>query len=226
MKDRCTYEKATPEQRSTIDKLFLSALTLFAEKGYRGTTVRDICKHAGAANINSINYYFGGKEKLYCYILEFMYSEFSRRKTDYPEHIPPEQHLKDYIAVYCEMEYTDDEYTRAFVAISNAEMARPSPWMKALVKKYVKQQALDLLIVVRRLMGPEVPDDVIRDCAISIGGQIMYCGFAWPVVSTIFPDHPSMGEYHPKFAEHIYEFSMAGIMAIKNKYEQNKNVSG
>ena len=207
---------------TTQEKLFASALLLFAEKGYSGTTVRDICRHAGAANINSINYYYGGKEKLYRSILEFMYSEFSRRKTEYPDHIPAEQHLKDFITTYCEMQYTDNEYTKAFVAISQAEMIRPSPWMKALVKKHVKQQTLDLIAVMRRLMGPSVSEDVLRDTTLSIGGQIIYYSFAWPVVSSVFPDHPGMGTYHPKLAEHIYEFSMAGIMAIKNKYEKNR----
>jgi len=210
------------KQETTQEKIFVSALILFAEKGYRGTTVRDICKRAGTANINSINYYYGGKEKLYRHILEFMYSEFSKRKPEYPDDIPPEQHLRDFITAYCEMEYADNEYTRAFVAISIAELIKPSPWMKPLVKKYVKQQTLDLLVVMRKLMGPNVPDDVVRDCVLSIGGQIMYNCFAWPLVSSVFPDYPAMGKYHPKLAEHIYEFSLAAIMAIKNKYELKK----
>lgn len=158
--------KYKPE--TTQEKIFRSALLLFAEKGYHGTTVRDICRHAGAANINSINYYYGSKEKLYRHILEFMYSEFSRRKAEYPDHIPPEQHLRDFITAYCEMEYTDNEYTRAFVAISNAEMTRPSPWMKTLVKKYVKQQSLDILGVIRKLLGPGVPEDAVRDCCLDL----------------------------------------------------------
>ena len=207
---------------TTQEKLFCAALMIFAEKGYRATTVRDICERAGSANINSINYYFGGKEKLYRHILEYMYSEFSRRKTEYPDNIPPEQHLKDFIKAYCVMEYTDNEYTKAFVAISNAELAKPSPWMKELVKKYVKQQTTDFLVVMRKLLGPDVPDDVVRECTLSIGGQIVYHAFAWPLISSVFPDHPDMGTYHPKLAEHVYEFSLAGIQAIKNKYEKKK----
>lgn len=206
--------------QSTREKLFKAALMVFAEKGYKSTTVREICKRAGAANINSINYYFGGKEKLYRYILEYMYSEFSRRKTEYPDEIPPEQHLRDFIKAYCEMEYTDNEYTRAFIAISNAEMINPSPWMKGLVKKYVKQQTIDFLVVVRKLLGPKVPENVVRDCTLSIGGQIVYYALTWPLVSTVFPDHPGMGKYHPVLAEHIYEFSLAGIIAVRKKYKQ------
>lgn len=41
-----------------------AATELFAEKGFKGTTVRDICKKANTYQI-SINYYFGSKDNLY-----------------------------------------------------------------------------------------------------------------------------------------------------------------
>jgi len=46
------------------DRLFDSAEELFCEQGFEGTTVRDIAASA-RCNIASVNYYFGGKEKLY-----------------------------------------------------------------------------------------------------------------------------------------------------------------
>ncbi len=214
-------DKVTGEQ-TTQDKIFRSAVLLFADKGYYATTVREICAHAGAANINSINYYFGGKENLYRTILEFMYSEFTRRKKEYSDDIPPEKHLKDFISAYCEMEFTDNEFTQAFASISNSEMAQPSPWMKDLVKKHIKKQTLAFMVIMRKLLGPSVPERVVRDCTLSIGAQIMYHSFAWPVISAVFPDHPGMGKYHPTLAEHIYEFSLAGIMAVKKRYGKNE----
>lgn len=60
------------QQRSTIgsaprgvrDRLLDSAEQLFTERGFDGTSVRDLAAAAGC-NIASVNYYFGGKEKLY-----------------------------------------------------------------------------------------------------------------------------------------------------------------
>ncbi|MBC8470926.1 MAG: TetR/AcrR family transcriptional regulator [Planctomycetes bacterium] len=46
------------------DRLFDSAEELFCEQGFEGTSVRDIAASA-KCNIASLNYYFGGKEKLY-----------------------------------------------------------------------------------------------------------------------------------------------------------------
>ena len=46
------------------DRLLDAAEELFCEHGFEGSSVRDIAA-AAACNIASVNYYFGGKEKLY-----------------------------------------------------------------------------------------------------------------------------------------------------------------
>jgi AcrR family transcriptional regulator len=45
------------------------AVTLFAEKGFEGTSIRDLA-HVADVNIAMINYYFGSKEKLFVALLE------------------------------------------------------------------------------------------------------------------------------------------------------------
>lgn len=49
---------------STRDRLIRAASRLFADNGYRGASVRDICNHAGA-NPGAVSYHFGGKRQLY-----------------------------------------------------------------------------------------------------------------------------------------------------------------
>ena len=58
-----------------------SALSLFSEKGYKGTSVRDI---ATAANVNvaMINYYFGSKEGLFEKVIEHRASFLKTVFTD------------------------------------------------------------------------------------------------------------------------------------------------
>ena len=46
------------------DRLLDAAEELFCEHGFEGTSIRDIAA-AAKCNIASVNYYFGGKEKLY-----------------------------------------------------------------------------------------------------------------------------------------------------------------
>ena len=47
-----------------------SAIKLFSNKGFEGTSVRDIAADAGV-NVAMINYYFGSKEKLFESVVEY-----------------------------------------------------------------------------------------------------------------------------------------------------------
>jgi AcrR family transcriptional regulator len=50
--------------KSVQNRLLNAAEELFCERGFEGTTVRELATAAGC-NIASVNYYFGGKENLY-----------------------------------------------------------------------------------------------------------------------------------------------------------------
>src|SRR5580658_7522029 len=52
----------------TRDKLIDAAGTVFAERGYRSATIREICRRAGA-NVAAVNYTFGDKMGLYTEVL-------------------------------------------------------------------------------------------------------------------------------------------------------------
>jgi AcrR family transcriptional regulator len=53
---------------TTRQRLIQAATRLFADAGYRGASVRDICNLAGA-NPGAVSYHFGGKRQLYRSVL-------------------------------------------------------------------------------------------------------------------------------------------------------------
>ena len=57
-------QKEGNSNKSVQNRLLDAAEKLFSEHGFEGTSVRDIAATAGC-NIAAVNYYFGGKEKLY-----------------------------------------------------------------------------------------------------------------------------------------------------------------
>lgn len=61
------------EEKDVKLRILLAAKELFAEQGYDGTTIRQICQKANA-NISLISYYFGGKEKVLQCIFETFFS--------------------------------------------------------------------------------------------------------------------------------------------------------
>lgn len=62
-------KRTTSPNPETRQKLLLAGARLFAEHGYRGVSVRDLCTEADV-NIAAINYHFGGKQELYHAIFE------------------------------------------------------------------------------------------------------------------------------------------------------------
>lgn len=62
--ENCFFFKKTIPSEKTKDLILEEAKKQFCEKGYEGSSVRDICDAAGA-NVSAIKYHFGGKEGLY-----------------------------------------------------------------------------------------------------------------------------------------------------------------
>ena len=65
---------------TTRDRLIQAAASCFAERGYSGTSVRDITAKAGC-NVGAITYYFGGKRGLYTATFEERFVELTKRRV-------------------------------------------------------------------------------------------------------------------------------------------------
>ena len=61
--------------KDTRTKILRAAARLFAQKGFSGTSVRDIVSAAGE-NVAAIHYHFGSKQKLYRATLEYLLDSF------------------------------------------------------------------------------------------------------------------------------------------------------
>ena len=59
--------------KNSKERILKAAVKLFAEKGYEGTSIREICKTA-KSNICMISYYWGGKKELYQGIIDDLLS--------------------------------------------------------------------------------------------------------------------------------------------------------
>jgi AcrR family transcriptional regulator len=57
-------EAAPPPERDTRERILRAALDVFGERGFDGARTRDIAEASGA-NLGLLQYYFGGKERLW-----------------------------------------------------------------------------------------------------------------------------------------------------------------
>src|SRR5262245_16623515 len=66
---RCDMDLPPPqdlmEGDETRERLLLAAEEVFAEKGFKAASVRQILQRAGVKNTSAINYYFRSKDQFY-----------------------------------------------------------------------------------------------------------------------------------------------------------------
>ncbi len=212
------------EPAGTKDKIFMAAVALFAEKGFSATTVRDICRRAEGANLNAVNYYFGGKRPLYNIILEAVAAEGGKRmqaaKKQMDQLRTPEEKMRRFILGYMRMLYDGGEFSEQLCRIYIRELADPSPFFLETVQRHTVPQTHEIMGLVRELLYEGASDELVRNCLSLIVGQITYYSFSWPVYSRVHPEQPRMDFVWDKLAETIYVFSLAGMRALSAR-EQN-----
>lgn len=80
----------------TQKKILDVSRKLFAEKGFEGTSIRDIAKEA-EVNVASVNYHFKSKENLYSHIIQEGCHELSKRSSQiYEEHKQSKESIEEF----------------------------------------------------------------------------------------------------------------------------------
>ena len=87
--------------KETKEKLLQTAIELFAKHGINGVSTRMLAKESGV-NLSSINYYFGGKQRLYDAVLESIVEKISafiasKRAPLLEAQLPPNEEFKVFI---------------------------------------------------------------------------------------------------------------------------------
>src|SRR5262245_54607202 len=87
-----------PTPDDTQQRLLQTAGEIFAEKGFEGTTVREICQRA-EVNIAAVNYYFRDKGRLYIEAVKQACREDNERLPlpEWPKGVPAETRLREFI---------------------------------------------------------------------------------------------------------------------------------
>ena len=148
----------TPKQ-STKQRLLESACAVFAECGYRGATVAEICKRA-EANSAAVNYHFGDKERLY---IEAWRKALDVAMEKYPADggVPaeasPEDRLRGRVkSLVCKA--MDDGEVGHLMRFLIAENSMPSGMVLDALNETVQPLRVEMLKLIRELAGPDLSD--------------------------------------------------------------------
>jgi TetR/AcrR family transcriptional regulator, regulator of cefoperazone and chloramphenicol sensitivity len=203
--------------RETRERLLRSAAQLFADRGFRKVTVRDICR-AARANVAAVNYHFGDKGGLYREVLQLAI-DIMRATSDAArvagEGQPAEERLRRYIQVsLCRViESTNASWIARLI---NREMTDPTPAFDTLVEQGVRPRIDDLSAIVAEILDCAAGDERVLRCVASIHAQwILFVPS--PIASRLRSKLQLRSENIDRVAEHIADFSLAGIRAVASR---------
>ena len=201
---------ATPYE--TRQRLLDAAGEVFAERGFRAATVRDICQRA-QANIAAVNYHFGDKERLYTAVLQYAFGCALERYPpllDLDGDASAEQRLRAFIRSF--MLRCLGEGSPAWLGkLMAREMAEPTHALDILIQEAFRPLFALLTSIVAELLGPQAEAARVRLCADSILGQCLHYRHAQPVFVRFDPGVTFDVAQIERWADHIAEFSLAAL---------------
>jgi AcrR family transcriptional regulator len=201
----------TQGDEETRERLLKAAERLFADRGFKKVTVREICRVA-RANVAAVNYHFGDKLGLYRDVLQSAIDRM--RATNEAARLAgagqsPEEQLRRYIFIFVRRLLTSGHDT--VHRLVTREMNDPTPALDDLVEQGVRPRVEYLSGVIARIIGCATSDPRVLRCVASIQTQsIAYLPnpIAQRLGLIVKPVHID------EIAQHIVDFSLAGVRAV------------
>ena len=196
------------------DRILFAAGQAFAEHGFEGATVRDICLAAGA-NVAAVNYYFGDKRRLY--IESVKHAHRSRvEQVPLPQWAagtPASEKLRDFVGNLLERMLGGGQPPWQ-VRLMLREVLQPTDACRELVEDYIRPHFDVLLGILDEIVGGRLPLAELRRIGLSIVGQCFLYRAAGDVVGMLVPADELASLHTPRrLADHITRFALAALGA-------------
>jgi len=181
-----TNENPGTETHDARSRLVMSALRLFAEKGYKAASTREICEAAGA-NISAIRYYFGDKAGLYR-------AAFTEPMGDTPcgsniaayAGLPLPEALARFFTEFLEPLKKGEEI-RLVMKLHFREMIEPTGVWQQEIDAEIKPQHEALVSLLKEHLALQRIDTDVHRLAFAIIGMAVHFYVGQEVVSAISP---------------------------------------
>lgn len=221
-----------PSDRETRQRLLDAAGRLFAERGFKNVSIREICREAGGANVAAVNYYFRDKAGLYRELLAHMIDVTWKCDRERLEEAlkgkPAQKKLYLYIHQFIGNLLKDpDEQSMVLQRLVNREMVEPSPEFEVIFEKGMRPNFHLLFGIVCEIAGLPRGDPRAVHCTNSTMGQCLVYGSAKKISKYIAPGIEYTDDrVIEEIARHVTQFSLAGIHAIAAQKPRSKPRKG
>jgi len=203
------------------DRLLDVAERLFCEKGFDGTSVRDITSQA-KCNVAAVNYYFGGKENLYNKVFhrrmrtlcEVRIASINRIMSQGEGEVTLERLLRAFAMAFVKP-LIDESSGRRFLRLMISEMSD----LHLPQSMFLEEVIIPVLTALQQALAKVCPDLGRAKAMLvihSVIGQLLHVVHLFNLGDEAKLPRPGLVE----MVEHIVEFSAAGIRAaVKDKTE-------
>jgi len=204
----------------TRQRLLDEASKAFAERGFRDTTVAEICRRAHA-NIAAVNYHFGSKEVLY---REAWLNAHRRMLETFPPDggmspdAPAEQRLRGRIRSMLQRALSEDGLE---FDIMSHEMATPTGLLGQVFQDTIQPLAEAMEKIVSDLLGGNGDERSVRLCVVCIIGPCMQV-MRRERLQRSQGQPPWFGaDMLESMVRHLSTFALAGIREIRRQMESD-----
>jgi TetR/AcrR family transcriptional regulator, regulator of cefoperazone and chloramphenicol sensitivity len=193
----------------TRQKLLAVAEQVFAEKGFEGASVRDICTHAGM-NVAAVNYHFGDKEQLYIEAVKYAHQcSVVAGEHQLPDpNLPPSVKLKLFIEMMVRSMH--GPVRPSALQLLMRELSNPSIAAKVVVNEFIQPMAFSLRAMIWELF-PHLDEPKCMMIGQSIVGQCLFYRQNRDVSQLIWGPDLFNSLTVEMVTEHITRFTLAAL---------------
>ncbi|MFZ4878210.1 CerR family C-terminal domain-containing protein [Janthinobacterium sp. Mn2066] len=191
-------------------RILQAAVEMFVEHGYKAASVRKICE-AAQVNVAMVNYYFHSKEELH--LAAFDYARelaYVCDNADAAMSLPPAEQLRLAIEeLVCTMLRSGP--SSLFVRLVARELIEPTAAIHRLAERHVLPQHAQFTRLIRGVVGPSWPDEVVQKCVFSVIGQVVFYARSRTVHDLVAPELRYDEAGIAAIAAHISRFTLAAL---------------
>jgi AcrR family transcriptional regulator len=201
----------------TRERLLEAAGAVFAARGYRGATLREIARRAGT-NLAAANYHFGSKQRLYREVARSHFQRLQRRLAESGALAEPEAlaalspaQLGDLLRARVRtMLETLLDRENPHATLMKRELADPTEALPFMVRRYVEPLHRDLERLLAALAPALAPAELER-CALSAIGQVSFYLLARPALLLLMRRKDYPRGFADEVADHVTRFTLGAL---------------
>jgi AcrR family transcriptional regulator len=195
----------------TRDRLLEAAGIEFAANGYEGTSIRAICRRAGASNLAAVRYYFGGKAQLYVQaVLEAHRCGGADLSEQEWNSGTPQERLRRFVSHFFTRVLAIGRKSSWHDDLMLREMIRPTQACRTLVESVIKPRFRRLRAIFQEL-APWADARRLNALCFSVIGQCLFYRTTRPVTVRLVGRQALGALDHDFLTDHVTRIALAAI---------------